>query len=182
MKMKKAFTMLELVFVIVVIGIIAAVMIKNVQSSASSEAATKLTSHIRYTQHLAMVDDKIDPNDPNWFKNRWQIVFTSNSYSIRSENGAMLADDPSNNGSKLQNIDLNDDYGVSISLGGSCSSQTHISFDNVGRPIVGELSDDTSPYMSGELISSACTLTLSDGLESRTINIEPESGYIHIIN
>ena len=61
--MKKAFTMLELVFVLVVIGILAAVMIPNMQSTALREAAIQVVSHIRYTQHLAMIDDKFDTTD-----------------------------------------------------------------------------------------------------------------------
>ena len=61
--MKKAFTMLELVFVIVVAGIIAAVVIPNTKTNPAQEAAIQLLSHIRYTQHLAMVDDKYDSTE-----------------------------------------------------------------------------------------------------------------------
>ena len=87
--MKKAFTMLELVFVIVVIGILAASIIPNTRRNTLREAATQLVSHIRYTQHLAMVDDKFDANDPKWFQGRWQIVFekagVEPKYSIFSD-------------------------------------------------------------------------------------------------
>ncbi|MGD9717776.1 MAG: type II secretion system protein, partial [Sulfurimonadaceae bacterium] len=51
--MKKAFTMLELVFVIVVIGILAAVIIPRMDRDNASEAAIELQSQIRYAQHLA---------------------------------------------------------------------------------------------------------------------------------
>jgi prepilin-type N-terminal cleavage/methylation domain-containing protein len=74
--MKKAFTMLELVFVIVVIGILAAVIIPNTRTNPLREAAIQLVSHIRYTQHLAMVDDKFDANDNTWYKKRWQMKFS----------------------------------------------------------------------------------------------------------
>jgi len=73
--MKKAFTMIELVFIIVVIGILAATIIPRVQTNPIQEAGVQLVSHIRYTQHLAMIDDKYDVSDANWFKKRWQIVF-----------------------------------------------------------------------------------------------------------
>lgn len=180
--MKKAFTMLELVFVMVVIGILAAIMLKNIQPSSVHEASTLLSSHIRYAQHLAMVDDKIDSANSGWFKNRWQVVFNSNSYSIVSNNATLYADNPSNDDTKLQDIDLADRYDVTISLGGSCNSQTILSFDNIGRPMVGDLSDDTSSYLAGQLISSTCTVTVSNGVENSVINIEPETGYIHILN
>ncbi len=71
--MKKAFTMMELVFVIVVVGILSAMIAPNFQRNSLREAADQLISHIRYTQHLAMMDDKFDPNDPNWFKRRWTL-------------------------------------------------------------------------------------------------------------
>ena len=50
-------------------------MLRDSKSTKLSEAATQLISHIRYTQHLAMVDDKFDINDNTWFKERWQLMF-----------------------------------------------------------------------------------------------------------
>jgi|FLOH01.1.fsa_nt_gi prepilin-type N-terminal cleavage/methylation domain-containing protein len=74
--MKKAFTMIELVFVIVVIGILAAVIIPNTRTNPLYEAATQLVSHIRYTQHLAMVDDKFSESNTTWYRERWQMKFS----------------------------------------------------------------------------------------------------------
>jgi prepilin-type N-terminal cleavage/methylation domain-containing protein len=79
--MKKAFTLLELVFVMVVIGILAATIIPRVQNNPLQEAAIQLLSHIRYTQHLAILDDKFNANDLNWHKGRWQLVFSANKYT-----------------------------------------------------------------------------------------------------
>ena len=73
--MKKAFTLLELVFVIVIIGILAAVIIPRSSSNKLQEAAIQLTSHIRYTQHLAMISDKFDSANSSWYKERWQLIF-----------------------------------------------------------------------------------------------------------
>jgi len=75
--MKKAFTMIELVFVLVVIGILAATIIPRMRTNPLQEAAIQVLSHIRYTQHLAMIDDKFDASDTNWYKKRWQIVFSN---------------------------------------------------------------------------------------------------------
>ncbi|AHJ13583.1 prepilin-type N-terminal cleavage/methylation domain-containing protein [Sulfurospirillum multivorans] len=92
--MKKAFTMLELVFVIVVVGILSYFAASSFQRNPLREAADQLVSHIRYTQHLAMQDDRFnDPSIPDsqyWYRTRWQIVFSTNdatanrqpSYSI----------------------------------------------------------------------------------------------------
>ena len=75
--MKKAFTLLELVFVIVVVGILAAAILPNMKTNPVREAAIQLVSHIRYTQHLAMMDDKFDVGDQEWYKEMWQIRFTN---------------------------------------------------------------------------------------------------------
>ena len=75
MFMKRGFTLIELIFVIVIIGILSAVLIPRFNRPTLTEAAHQLVSHIRYTQHLAMVDNKFNPNDAKWFKGRWQIRF-----------------------------------------------------------------------------------------------------------
>lgn len=76
--MKKAFTMLELIFVIIVIGVLAAVIIPRTGSNKLHEGAVQVLSHIRYTQHLAMVDDKFDDN-ASWYEKRWQIHFENDT-------------------------------------------------------------------------------------------------------
>lgn len=76
--MKKAFTMLELVFVIVIIGILAAIIIPNTRTNPLREAAIQVVSDIRYTQHLAIIDDKFDVGDVDWYKQRWTIRFREN--------------------------------------------------------------------------------------------------------
>ena len=68
--------MIELIFVLVVIGILIAVILPSTRRNPLQEAAVQLQSHIRYTQHLALVDDKFDASDSNWYKKRWQIVFS----------------------------------------------------------------------------------------------------------
>ena len=96
LKKTPAFTMLELIFVIVVVGILAAVIMPRMQQSRLREAADQIASHIRYTQHLAMQDDKYDPVSANWFQTRWQILFQPNAgingamaYSVFSDSGAV---------------------------------------------------------------------------------------------
>jgi len=79
--MKKAFTLIELVFVLVVIGVLAAVIIPSTKTNPLQEAAIQLASHIRYTQHLAMSDDTYDKNDDEWYKARWKLVFSSSDFT-----------------------------------------------------------------------------------------------------
>jgi len=91
--MKRAFTLLELIFIIVMIGILAAFIIPRIKRDPLYMAALQVQSHIRYTQHLAMLDDRYDVNDKNttgqvkWYKTRWQILFSINAGSATTNGG-----------------------------------------------------------------------------------------------
>ena len=90
--MKKAFTMLELIFVIIVIGILATIILPSTKRNPLQEAAIQLQSHIRYTQHLAMFDNVFNPDDNIWYKKRWQLVF-SNAVTPNSTVGYTIFSD-----------------------------------------------------------------------------------------
>ena len=84
---RKAFTILELVIVIVVIGILAMAAIPRVKDDQLAELVDQTVSLIRYTQHLAMQNNPFDPQDPAWFKKRWTIQFVQ----CTSKNGVFGA-------------------------------------------------------------------------------------------
>ena len=77
--MKKAFTLIELIFVIIVIGILSAVLAPSFKRNPLQEAADQIASHIRLTQQLALHDNKFNPTNSNWYKKRWQIRFFKKS-------------------------------------------------------------------------------------------------------
>lgn len=66
-----AFTLLELVFVIIVIGILAVAAMPNFNRDLLADATEQVAGHIRYTQHLAMTDDRYDPANPQWYSEIW---------------------------------------------------------------------------------------------------------------
>jgi len=229
--MKKAFTMLELIFVIVVMGIIIAVVTPNTRSNPLQEAAVQLASHIRYTQHLAMMDDRFNPNkthssgdayvaanSPIWYRERWQLAFYSNAYTDGAEAYTIFSDTVNNSTGNAQAseiaknpensaqimtggygsanaIDYNDPefigmkklnigktYGVtSVDLEGGCAN-SRLSFDHLGRPLQGDHATMTGPYSAGtqRLITSDCTITLSDATDSIVLHIEPETGFVSV--
>ena len=86
--MKKSFSLIELIIVIIVIGILAASMKFSLANSSLNQAVDQIINHIRYTQQLALRDDKYQafPLDSSakegnrskyWFKQWWQIRFSN---------------------------------------------------------------------------------------------------------
>ena len=77
-KMKRmAFTTIELVLVIVVLGILSALAMPRLERDLKQEAADSILSNIRYTQHLALTDNKHMFNDAKWQQKFWRIVFST---------------------------------------------------------------------------------------------------------
>lgn len=73
---KPAFTMLELIFVIVILGILASLALPRFDRDLRQEAAGNLLSAIRYTQHMA-ISDNVRDNNITWQKAFWRFGFNS---------------------------------------------------------------------------------------------------------
>ena len=66
--------MIELVFVIVILGILASLAMGRMDRDLKQEASESVLSHIRLTQQLAMRDNKHrSDNDVNWQTSYWQF-------------------------------------------------------------------------------------------------------------
>ncbi|RUM72174.1 MAG: type II secretion system protein [Sulfurovum sp.] len=76
-KNRHAFTMIELIMVIIVLGILASLALPRLDRDLRQEAADSILSDIRYTQHLALMDDMHEFDDPKWQQKYWRIVFSS---------------------------------------------------------------------------------------------------------
>lgn len=157
---KRAFTMIELIFVIVVVGILAAIMIPKLNRNASREAANQILIHIRYTQHLAMQDDKYEnfiSNQPKpWFKTRWGITF--NKTSLYDE---CLIDKP---GIKTWKYSVFFDN----SFKGNINSESEVANDI---------------YKSGKLLSGGWSGISTDACKkiNKELNIEKRFGVISVV-
>ncbi len=203
---KQAFTMLELVMVIVVLGILAALALPRLERDLKQEAADSILSNIRYTQHLALMDNKQKFNKAAWQRRFWKIMFATCDdgeafYRIGSDEDmdststfekGEAATDPANgkpiylanNGdcddiSVSNNIFIGKKYGVTVNDGtGGCTGK-HVGFDHLGRPHVGfsgSIKPDHSSYMATD-----CNFKfdMSDG-QTFNIIIKAETGYAFI--
>ena len=176
--MKKAFTLLELVFVIVIAGILAFVLIPKSSDTKLLESANQLISHIRYAQQLALNNDQFDPNDKNWYKKMWRIEFENNgTYKVWRGNEAQsnkIAPDPANPGQKLKDVQLK--------RGIIAKANKKVIFDELGRVYSDQATTKSYEYKIDQnttiklckgSASSDCT-----GKEHIKLSIEPETGYI----
>ena len=201
-----AFSMIELVFVIVVLGILSALAMPRLDRDLRQEAADNVLSAIRYTQHLALIDDKTDPFDSSWQKEFWQMRFsttTSSGYlyyvigSDTNHGGAIGATesaiDPSNGkyiyhsntepellNNESPNLLLGKKYNVtSVATTGGCNNVHYIGFDQLGRPHTVFSTNNTPNYKS--YMSSDCKFTFeSASFDSFSIIIKKETGYAYI--
>lgn len=191
--------MLELIFVIVVIGILAAVLIPRFERDNAGEAAYQIARHIRLAQHHALVEDKFD-GSADWNKEMWQIAFTHSAthngecydvYSDRNRLGNVnstgeAAIDPLTKKQLYSNncdegTDTNDDvllwksFGVdSVTFSAGCypgTANKYIAFDHMGRPY-GAI---------GNLLTADCTLALTtNNGHSAEITIYQETGFVKV--
>ena len=179
--------MIELIIVIVVAGILAAVMIPKMERDNLREAANQVVRHIQFTQHLAMVDDVYDAAVPKWELSLWTITFSKkNCYTVYSGKLSRkdAAVDPatntllfSNNACKSNKLDNGDlllekKYNTKLTFSG-CSGR-NISFDNLGRPLK---SKNIRKPITSKL---GCVVTLDNNGRKAVITVERESGFTHI--
>ena len=194
---RSAFTMIELTLVIVVLGILAALALPRFERDIKQEAADNILSSIRYTQHLALIDNKHRFDRTDWQKALWQITFSQSdgdwSYTIGTDinyDGSLTtteaAIDPSNgqliDGSATNpspNILLTKKYGINAITFNNCGT-SDIAFDNLGRPH-GGVSAATNNYTT--YLNNNCQITFtSPAFDSDlVIEITRETGYAFIV-
>ncbi len=207
---RSAFTMIELVLVIVVLGILASVAMPRLDRDLKQEAADNILSNIRYSQHLALTDFKHDFKEMKWHRTFWKMSIEScgSSTGLFTTVGSDMnygkdidkveaAIDPTNgkpmfwtntdscekggDGTVSENIFITKKYGVqSVTGSNGCSGVQHIGFDHLGRPHVSFSGSNAPDYST--YMSTACTFTftMSDN-DTFAITIEPETGTAFIV-
>ncbi len=203
-----AFTMIELIFAIIVVGILASVAIPRLDRDLRQELIDNILSAIRYTQHLALIDDKTNPYNEKWQMRLWKISFSRSSisnkaffYTISSDlnqNGSVskneTAIDPSN-GKRMYNsnadttiqkdessvVFIGKRFGVnSIDFAGGCARVHHIAFDHYGRPYNGV---NKAKNLFAKYMKKDCRITMGfvdTDKKPIKITIHKESGYVTV--
>lgn len=194
-----AFTMMELVFVLIVIGVLTVLAMPSFNRDPLAEATEQLANHIRYTQHLAMVDDRFDATNPQWYSEMWKLnirqIGTNWFYEVFSDaapydgNSVVTEEaiDPltgktlGNNGVGITNVSQK--YGITnIAFTGGNNTKgsvvSSIAFDNLGRPYR-DVESNLNMNWRDFLITTNMVITLT-GQDKRqsTITIVPETGYV----
>jgi type II secretory pathway pseudopilin PulG len=203
-----AFTMLELVFVIIVVGIIAVLAMPSFNSNPLQQATEQVANHIRYTQHLAMVDDIYDPTDATWWQTRWQIQFenaTPNPGKIYviyrnldknlNEDDNEIARDPLTKQlmrgadkdiaippfKYMDNLLISKKYGITnVTFSAGCNASSATS-NSIGFDNLGRpysRSATAAPY--DDLLTDDCNITLVHPDGTATITVRPETGYVSV--
>lgn len=191
--------MLELIFVIVIVGIVTAMVIPRMDRDTIFEATNQTLNHIKYTQHLAMTQDVYNDQAANWFRARWEIqFFACGGYAVHSDsdlNGNATAArgesafDPQTKkrlwidagcttpgaDTDFAKANLLASYSVNAINFAGCNNNQQISFDSLGRPY-------TSNTINA-VLKQNCDITLtSTSGENETIRIHPETGYACMLN
>lgn len=204
----KAFSLIELIFVVSIISLITYITLPKTQTNDLELITSRMVLYLKQTRHQAFIEDNYDHNDELWHKKRWSMKFLNCNknvggiyyiiYSDRNKTGQIKKEhtlkDPltkkhlysfhtckeTKDSSKY--VLLTKEFGINnIKL--SCNSTNslgQISFGSDGR-VYSKLSNKRNHHFDFE-IKKPCILTLfhKDGT-SKSISIESKTGYIQKI-
>ncbi len=201
--MKKSFSLIEVIFIISLLGIIATYGLPKNNISKIKLAKNQLLLHLKYTRYIAMLDNKYDLEKALWYKQRWNMKFLNCQESIGGIYYAIYSDedmngqiskeetlqDPLTNEyiysyqctkdslyDKSKFVLLSETYGVDF-IDISCNETSTIGqiiFDHDGK-VYTKHNENIEKYE----IKEPCTIKLSNkNNENEIITIYPNSGFI----
>ena len=204
--MKKSFTLLELILMIVLLGFLYTSFIPKVKVSKIDDLTNRLVLYLKQTRNQSLINDKFSNSDNLWHKKRWTLKFFRCRetiggiyyviYSDKNASGHPGIDDSLKDSLTLKNIystnscteNIKNSKYVLISqnfnirtVNISCnetSSLGQLSFGSDGK-IYSKLSADENDDSSYEIINN-CKIELIDTFnEKRVINLESKTGYVY---
>lgn len=154
MKIQKGFTLLELVFVMLIIGIISVMVVPKWLGTGqrSGYEARRVMNDIRYAQAMSLLTGQY-----------YRFVRTSSTtYQITNEAGSAIL---LPGGSTTVTLSAGVTFGTFTNLPNSL-----VAFDALGAPY-------TTGSVPGSALSSTATIPLVSGSQTWTISISPQTGY-----
>jgi len=198
---RRSFSLLELIFVIVIVAIISSQIIPKSTISKLNLAVDKIILNLNYTRYIAHIDNKYDVEDEQWKKKLWTLKFQRCSSSVGGLYYVIYSDESGGTAHFKKSETLKDplslkylystsscinrydtskyilltkEYGVT-KVEVSCNTTDaigQISFGYDGR-IYSQLGSNPKEILN------RCEIKLYDiNDDFRTITIEPKTGYI----
>jgi prepilin-type N-terminal cleavage/methylation domain-containing protein len=72
---KKAFTIIELLFTIIILSIFSGLIYSNLKISKLNLAANRIVLYLNYTKYLASLENHYNNDEAKWFKKLWTLKF-----------------------------------------------------------------------------------------------------------
>jgi len=204
-----AFTLIELIIVIVVASILTVIMIPRLERDGLREATIQIVRHIQYTQHLAMHSDMYDSSDSNWYRKYWKIAFRTsrNCYTVYSDTDKDFLNDANEsaidsltkvrlyadnncNSNSLNNdaLLLEHSYSIdTITLTTPMGTTPHATDCNTNTKKylafdnLGRPHTSVSTTMLG-IMENDCLITLTSGTRSSVVSVSAETGYVTLLS
>lgn len=207
MATRSSFSLIELIFTIILISIVTTFTFTKNQITKLDTATEKLFLYLNYTRYIAHLDNKFDPIDNLWKMKLWTLKFQRCSSTVGGLYYVIYSDESQGTAhykkSECLKEPLNNQYIYSTSsctnyydqskytlltkefgiekVTVSCnttSSIGQISFGYDGK-IYSQLSSDINNILE---ITTPCDITLyNDNNDSQTIRVHPKTGFIEIL-
>jgi prepilin-type N-terminal cleavage/methylation domain-containing protein len=186
LKKKSAFTLIELIFVIIVLGILASLAMDRMDRDIKTEASETILADIRLAHQLALRDNKHLPdNNSSWQKAYWRVDFniddnyryavvsdrdlsssiTKDESAIDASTGKYLYNDLSNDSSLSKKVLLEEKFSImDINSSGGCDLDEEkqvisIAFDYLGRVHSNAFSYEDANFSN--ILTDDCNLTFT---------------------
>ncbi|EOH5149277.1 ATP-binding protein, partial [Campylobacter jejuni] len=119
--MIKAFSLLEFVFIILILGIVFNLGSLYLKKDNLLEGAIQILNDIQYTQSLAMMQEGIRVDElaiakREWFKSRWQIYFIKSAATGYDQTYTIFLDKNGDGNANLGKTEINIDREIAVDV------------------------------------------------------------------
>ena len=119
--MIKAFSLLEFVFIILILGIVFNLGSLYLKKDNLLEGAIQILNDIQYTQSLAMMQEGIRVDElaiakREWFKSKWQIYFIKSAATGYDQTYTIFLDKNGDGNANLGKTEINIDREIAVDV------------------------------------------------------------------